>query len=160
MRSMTFVLITTLCSASPVFGEATGNTKLTLTWTDSFDRTEPLPMKNILLQRQMTVTLNGGGNVTQRSRSTWGKENWDASFGAPLGKDWRVAGPNVLVRTNVFPNSVRVMRVTVTGSSCTLAITDTLKSGAADYILPMTSQEGKAGHYSRLSTSNPNCRID
>jgi hypothetical protein len=161
MRHLVFVLITIVCSVAPAISEPSGVTKITLTWTDSFDRIEPQPQKNILLQRNSTLVPNNGKTIDQRTQTSYGGSvRWDNTFQARLGKDWRVVGPNVLRRTDKFPNDVAIAQVTVNGNTCTLTITIKLASGAPYYIRPMISQPGKAGHYSRFEASNPVCKIE
>jgi hypothetical protein len=150
-----------LCLTAPAISEPSGVTKITLTWTESFDRIEPQPQKNILLQRNATLLLNHSKTIDQRLQtSAGGAVRWDETFQFSLGKDWRVVGPNVLRRTNRFPNSVSILQVTVNGNTCTLTVTYKLASGAPYYILPMISQPGKAGHYSRFESLNPVCKIE
>ncbi len=52
------------------------------------------------------------------------------------------------------------MRIVVSGKNCTLTIADTLKNGAKYFVRPMLSQQGKAGHYSRMTTLDPHCSIE
>jgi hypothetical protein len=161
MRHSMFALIAILCSIAPAISEPSGVTKITLTWTESFDRIEPQPQKNILLQRNGTLVLNNSKTIDQRTQTSYGGSvRWDDTFQTSLGKDWRVVGPNVLRRTFKFPNDVQIHQVTVNGNTCTLNITIKLASGAPYYIRPMISQPGKAGHYSRFEASNPVCKIE
>jgi hypothetical protein len=161
MRHSVFVLIAIVCSIAPAIGEPSGVTKITLTWTDSMDRIEPQPQKNILLQRNGTLVLNNGKTIDQRTQTSYGGSvRWDNTFQTSLGKDWRVVGPNVLRRTDKFPNNVQIQQVTVNGNTCTLTITHKLASGAPYYIFPMVSQPGKAGHYSKFEVFNPVCKIE
>jgi hypothetical protein len=161
MRQSVSIFIAILCSVAPAISEPSGVTKITLTWTESFDRIEPQPQKNILLQRKSTLVLNNSKTVDQRLQTSYGGAvRWDGTFQSNLGKEWRVVGPNVLRRTDRFPNNVQILQVTVNGNTCTLTITHTLASGAPYYIFPMVSQPGKAGHYSRIEASNPVCKIE
>src|SRR5476651_1180692 len=104
MRHSVFVLIAILCSIAPAISEPSGVTKITLTWTESFDRIEPQPQKNILLQRNGTLVLNNSNKtIDQRTQTSYGGAvRWDDTFQTSLGKDWRVVGPNVLRRTIKF----------------------------------------------------------
>jgi hypothetical protein len=160
MRHSVFVLIAILCSTAPAISEPSV-TKITLTWTESFDRIEPQPQKNILLQRNGTLVLNNSKTIDQRTQTSYGGAvRWDDTFQTSLGKDWRVVGPNVLRRTMKFPNDVQIHQVTVNGNTCTLTITIKLADGAPYYIRPMISQPGKAGHYTRFEAFNPVCKIE
>ena len=159
------ILISTLAalfSLTPAANsEPAGSTKITLTWTEVMDRIEPQPMKNIHLQRNATLVLNNSKTIDQRTQTSYGGAvRWDDKFKTGLGKEWRVIGPNVLRRTNKFPNNTQIVQVTLNGNSCTLTITHTLASGAQYYVFPMVSLPGKAGHYSRFETSNPACKIE
>jgi hypothetical protein len=161
MRQSVFVFIAMVCSIVPAISEPSVVTKITLTWTESFDRIEPQPQKNILLQQNATLLLNNSKTINHRLQTSYGGAvRWDETFQFSLGKDWRVLGPNVLRRTNRFPNDVTILQVTVNGNTCTLTITTKLESGAPYYIRPMISQPGKAGHYSRFDSLNPVCKIE
>jgi hypothetical protein len=161
MRHSVFVFIAIVSSIAPAISEPSDVTKITLTWTESFDRIEPQPQKNILLQRNATLMLNSSKKIEQRTQTSYdGAIRWDNTFQAILGKDWRVAGPNLLRRTIKFPNDVSSALVTVNGNTCTMTMTTKLASGAPYYIRPMVSQPGKAGHYSRFEYLNPVCKIE
>jgi hypothetical protein len=161
MRHLVFVLITIVCSVAPAISEPSGVTKITLTWTDSFDRIEPQPQKNILLQRNSTLVPNNGKTIDQRTQTSYGGAvRWDDTFQTSLGKDWRVVGPNVLRRTIKFPNDVQIQQVTVNGNTCTLTITIKLANGAPYYIRPMISQPGKAGTTADLKLSIPFAKLN
>lgn len=161
MRSSASVLAVILSLAAHATSEAAGATKITLTWTETMDRIEPLPMKNIVLQRNTTLVLNSGKTIDTRTQTSYSSTvKWDDKFSAGLGKEWRVVGPNQLQRVDQFPNNVQIRQITVNGNTCTFTITHTLASGAPYYVFPMVSQPGKAGHYSRFAVSNPTCRIE
>lgn len=134
-------------------------TTLQLAWTERFDRISPNPKNGILTRKAMTLTLEGGNRLAQSFSTRSGRYRKNTERRQQLGKGWRVASENVLVRTENYPNHVRVMTVRVDGKSCSLGVAHELKGGHSTYIHPMLSRPGEKGVYSQISTQSATCSI-
>lgn len=147
------LLSTSIARAEPA-------TTIRLNWTEVFDRISPDPRTGIKSTKNMTVTLHGGREISQAYDTSAGRYTRSSVRSTQLGNDWRVGSNNVLVRTDNFPNHLRVMTVRVDGrSSCSLSVTHELKSGRTIYLYPMLSRPGQTGSYSRIVAQSANCSI-
>lgn len=148
-----------LTSAFNIRAAAQGTTLIQLSWVDSFDRIQPSPRSGVLLSKNLTLVLSDGNRVTENYSASSNRFSKEWSHDMSLGEGWRVESANTLMRQDTFPNSVRIYRVVISGSSCSLTITNQLTGPPSYFIRPMLSQPGKAGHYSRWDELNPRCSI-
>lgn len=135
-------------------------TRIHLSWSEFFDRTSPNPVNNVQLNKRLTLVLEGGSRISEKWNAAAGNESYRWKEGATLGQGWRVLSRNEISRTDHYPNHTVNLKVSLSGNSCTFAISFNLKPGARDFINPMLSQPGRAGRYSRYSAGFPQCRIE
>ncbi len=149
-----------MLGADRSLAQTAGATKIHLSWVDSFDRIEPEPLNGIVLAKAMTLTLSDNKQVAEQHRASAGQLQWGWKIGSTLGQGWKVVGPNVLSRTDSFPNNITSWKVVVSGQTCVFTISHSLKAGAKNFVTPMISRPGRAGHYSRLEATQPRCAIE
>jgi hypothetical protein len=163
IKTATFITVLAIGFCSAAYAQSSGATTIHLHWTQTFDRLQPNPRDGITLTNSEDLVLHAGG-AAQQIRSVALTRAREHTFhlrdGTRIGKNWRVAGPHSLTRTDVFPNSTRVFRITISGSSCSLSIENNLKPGAPYYLFPMISQRGRAGRYRNWRTSSTTCSIE
>jgi hypothetical protein len=163
--TLVVVAVTAFGFQSDARSQSSGTTTIHLRWTESLDRIQPDPMNNMTFDRATTLILEPGGRITQRKAVAFqGRARSGATYNreeaAQIGRNWRAVNASTLVRTDVWPNNVREYRVAVSGQSCSLSITDTLKPGAEYYRFAMFAQPGRAGRYVNVRTSNKTCSIE
>src|SRR5215470_5633234 len=156
MKSSPFLLALNLLTATSVYADTT----IRVSWTETFDRISPDPTPGISQTKNLSLTLQDNKMAAESYSLTAGRnfaKSWTTS--ASLGRGWKVASANSLVRIDSFPNLTTVMRIVVTGNTCTFSISHTMKPGAEYFLWPMSSQPGRAGRYTRLRASSTTCSI-
>lgn len=102
-------------------------------YTMVYDRIRPDPQSGVKVTANFDVTLNESGGVDEQIKRNAGKSNDRFDSKMKLGGGWRVTAPNQLQRTISQPQSVLVVTITTSGSSCTVHPKWTLKSGFNEF---------------------------
>jgi hypothetical protein len=148
--------------ALPALAQSTSDkpTVIDLTWVNIVDRVYPRPKNNIKTQQRLTLTLKGGNAIDIDRKRGSGRNSESSVKSALLGKGWRVRSASILEKVTKLPNVTTTLRVSLKGQSeCSLDVTHQVAAGAEYFLLPMLSEPGRAGRYSRIESANATCAI-
>ena len=143
----------------PYAGEAQqGATKIHVVFQNYYERVRPGYAAGIV-NEEMTVILSGKNTVQEAytSSNNQASQSWNTN-GALGGGRWRVAGPNRLVRTLRWSQSVRTDVIEVNGSTCKASAKFELLPGFSEYEIYSITLHGPA-FYRQARMEGSTCEI-
>ena len=152
-----------LASTMPAVGAA-GQINIDLTYDSVMDLVRPISRPGISVHHNLRVTLNGNKLSENRDRSTGRYFDKNATVQERGSTDpyqvvWRVVDQQHLVRTQVFPQSVRTMTVTLNpDNTCRLDVVEQLKPGFQEYAFLRISVH-ELGYFSSWRVVGTACAI-
>jgi len=110
-----------------------GATKIHVVFQNYYERVRPGYAAGLVTE-DMTVILSGKNSVQEiyNARNPLGSQSWNWEHVLGSGQ-WRVAGPNKLVKTVRRSQSVRTDVIEVHGSTCTATARFELLPGFSEY---------------------------
>ena len=156
-----------LCASANATAQNAGEVKIQVKYHEYLEQVRPVA-KGFVRNQEIEVTLHSGNQVTERREwsrpdgQTLGQAESEGAFGAAAGSgrmsvSWRVTGRNSLVRYLQAPQHVEVMRINVSGHTCTASVSNTLKPGFHEYErLP----HGEAHFFSSIQPTVDSCVIE
>jgi hypothetical protein len=144
-----------------------GEVKIQVKYHEMLEQVRPVA-KSFVRNQDVEVTLHNGNQVTERREwsrpdgQTLGQAESEGVFGSAAGSgrmsvNWRVSGRNSLVRYFESPQHVEVLRINVSGHSCTASISQSLKPGFREYErLP----HGEPHYFSSIQATIDSCVIE
>jgi hypothetical protein len=142
-----------------------GNVVFDINYIDETVQTKP-SATSYNVNQHVVVTLHNGNKVTeQRNWQSVGQSSAIDASGA-LGEtvtpgkfsiQWKVVGPNSLIRYRVFPQHIEVLKIAVSGQTCEATISHNLKPGFNEY--ERFGAKWEPHFYSALRSSGIACRV-
>lgn len=140
-------------------------TTITYSFDVVLDRLQPDPGRNLKARDEGTLTLNDSGSIADSYVSGAGSASGsrNSGFTAKLGETkgisgWHVVSKNVLERINDYSQNYQIYRITVSGSTCHLTMTNKLKPGFSTYRFTRVTT-GEIGYYTNVHVVGTSCSI-
>jgi hypothetical protein len=144
-----------------------GGVKIQVKYHEFLEQVRPVA-KAFLRNQDIEVTLHNGNQVTERRSSsrpdgqTVGQAESEGVFGSAASSgrmivNWRVSGRNSLVRNLEGPQHIEVLRINVSGHSCTASVSYSLKPGFREYL---RTPHGELHYFSSIQATVDSCVIE
>ena len=155
-----------LCVGAPLSRPAMaaeGETRIEISYTFVADRLDPEPSTGVETQRNITLTLSGGGHVDESLQGASGKYRDSRSGSMQLGQTgggpaFRVLNPHKLQRIVPYAQGLEVDTVSVGDRACQVEVSFLLQQGAKTFAMHRI-KDGSLAHWTKPRVTTSQCTI-
>lgn len=148
-----------LTPSSAQNADTTNQTQIDISFDGIEDMVRPFVRDNIAIHHELTITLSGRNQVSERHVWHSGQRNQSqraTALGLKGEATWRVLPGNELLRVEEFRQSTERIVISTSNGKCTATVTDRMKPGLNEYAFKSWSSD-EVNYFSRREITSSSC---